>query len=209
MISIEYLKFSKYSFCLAVVLLLSNDLFAQRNEDDLSVDSTFLFMQDTAVFFNSKSKKDPLKAAMYSAVLPGLGQAYNNQHWKIPIIYGGGIVFAHLIRKNHKFYNQFRAASIAISQTAPVGTVNPFEVYAPGYYTDSSISRNLERYRRDRDYIMILAGAFYLLNIAEAHIAAHLKEFDINEELSVKIHPSFDSSHLFSRSAGLSFTVSF
>lgn len=166
-------------------------------------------MQDTAVFFDDNSTIDPLKAALYSAILPGLGQAYNGQHWKIPLIYGGGIAFLHLIRQNHRLYNQFRSAKLAITGIGSVTATNPFEPYAPGVYSESSINRNAERYRRDRDYMIILAGAFYLLNIAEAHIAAHLKEFDINDELSLKIQPSINNTHLFSRSGGLSITLRF
>jgi hypothetical protein len=181
---------------------------AQINEDDIDVDSSFLFMQDTAVFFNQLSKIDPIKSALYSAVLPGLGQAYNRQYWKIPLIYGGVITFGHLIVYNHRMYNQFRAAYLAIKDDNP-SSINPFEEHAPGTYNDSSIPRNIENFRRDRDYAMIMAGVFYLINIAEAHIAAHLKEFDINEELSVQLRPSFQSTPLFSRATGLSLTVRF
>lgn len=173
------------------------------------MDSTFLFMQDTAVFFDSQSQIDPLKAALYSAILPGLGQAYNGQHWKIPLIYGGGIAFFHFIRQNHRYYNQFRSAKLALSGIGSVTATNPFEPYAPGVYASSAIDRNTERYRRDRDYLMILAGVFYLLNIAEAHIAAHLKEFDINEELSLRIRPSIQNTQLFSRSGGIAITLTF
>ena len=177
-------------------------------EESIEVDSAFLFMSDTAVFFDQLSKVDPVKAALYSAVIPGLGQAYNKQCWKIPIIYGGAIAFAHVINYNNRLYSQFRAAQLAeLSQNDP--STNPFEPYAPGTYSSTNITRNAERYRRNRDYMIILASAFYLVNIVEAHIAAHLKEFDINEELSIQIRPSFDATPLFSRTTGLAVTLRF
>ena len=178
------------------------------DDDSLEIDSAFLFMNDSAVFFDELSRIDPIKAALYSAVVPGLGQIYNGQPWKVPIIYGGGIAFAHIINFNHRMYSQFRAAQLANKSTADFAT-NPFEPYAPGSYTDSNITRNAERFRRNRDYMIILASAFYLINIVEAHIAAHLKEFDINEELSFQIHPSFESTPLFSRSTGIGITLRF
>lgn len=207
--SIGFLKYLKFSPLLLLFLLSSQILSAQTKEEDLVVDSTFLFMPDTSVFFDSQFQIDPLKAALYSAILPGLGQAYNGQYWKIPLIYGGGIAFFHLIRQNHRFYNQFRSAKLALSGTGSALATNPFEPHAPGVYSSSAIDRNTERYRRDRDYMMILAGVFYLLNIAEAHIAAHLKEFDINDELSVKMRPVIQNHQVFSQSGGLALTLTF
>ncbi len=179
-----------------------------QSRAQFEVDSSFLNMTDTTQFFQSKSTLDPSKAALYSAILPGLGQAYNRQLWKVPIIYGGVIAFAHFINYNHEIYNQFRSAEIAIFDNRPE-TVNPLEAVAPGRFSDQSIRRNRELFRRNRDFLIILAGAMYLLQIAEAHIAAHLKEFDVNESLSVSIVPSIQSSPLFSRSTGVSFVIAF
>ena len=172
------------------------------------MDSGFLFQDDSVEFFNSVSELDPNKAALYSAVLPGLGQIYNKQIWKVPIIYAGAITFAHFIQYNHELYNQFRTAEIAVGDSR-VDTINPFEEVAPGRFSQQSISRNREAFRRNRDFLIILAAATYLIQIAEAHIAAHLKEFDVNETLSVSVHPSIQTSPLFSRSTGLSVVLSF
>jgi len=175
---------------------------------DFPIDSVFLFKDEEALFFEQKSKLDPNRAALYSAVLPGLGQAYNGQYWKIPIIYAGGVVLVHYIQYNNKIYNQFLSAQRAVKDNR-TDTVNPFEEFAPGRFPVNSIVRNTQSFRRNRDYMMIWAAGYYLLNIAEAHIAAHLKEFEVNEGLSFKLKPTIQPSPLFSQSAGLSLAITF
>ena len=158
--------------------------------------------------FQTLVQNDPNKAALYSAILPGLGQVYNKQAWKVPIIYGGAIAFAHLINFNNDLYHQFRTAQISVIDSDE-NTINPFEAESPGNYSSTNISRLTENFRRNRDFMIILAGAFYLVNIAEAHIAAHLKEFDVNRALSLSIEPSIQSSPLISRTTGLSLVIRF
>lgn len=175
---------------------------------DIYADTAFLSTPDSISFFQSISTKDPLKAALYSAVLPGLGQAYNGDYWKIPIIYTGIIMLAHYIDYNHELYNQFRTSYIALRDNDP-NTLNRFELVDPGRFNDRSMQRNRDSYRRNRDYLMIWAGVLYLLNIAEAHIAAHLKEFELNDALSMKIRPQINSSSVISRSVGISFAINF
>ncbi len=192
-----------FPFLLSILIITSTNA-----QDRVEVDSNFLNMSDSAIFFNSKVSLDPNKSALLSAVLPGLGQAYNGQYWKIPIIYGGGMIFAHFIKYNHDLYNQFRTAEIAVKDNR-TDTVNPFDAVSPGRYGESSITRNREAFRRNRDFLIILASAFYLVNVAEAHIAAHLKEFDVNESLSLSMRPSIQPTSLFSRSTGVSLVITF
>lgn len=135
--------------------------------------------------FISKSTRDPNKASLYAAILPGLGQIYNRQYWKLPILYGGAIAFGHYIKFNHDIYNAFRNAFIKANDNDPA-TENPF----PRFDTDA-LQRNAEQFRRNRDYVMILAGMFYLLNIVDAHVSAHMSEFDINDELTFEIRPAY------------------
>ncbi len=208
MTSIEFLK---SSICNRLLISLVFFFFSSLCvAQDIEIDSSFVNFKSgkDTVLFQSIVDNNPNKAALYSAVLPGLGQIYNKQAWKVPIIYGGAIIFAHFIRVNHEMYNQFRTAQIAILDNDP-STINPFEANRPGYFTDGNIARNTEFFRRNRDFMIILASAFYLINIAEAHIAAHLKEFDVNDALSLSIEPSFESHPLNSRSAGLSLVISF
>jgi hypothetical protein len=172
------------------------------------VDSTFLYTPDSVQFFQSISKKDPNRAALLSAVLPGLGQAYNGDYWKIPIIYSGIVVVGHFINYNNRWYNSFRTNLIAEVDQNPA-TINRFNEVAEGRFLESALTRNRDAFRRNRDFLMIWAGVLYMLNIAEAHIAAHLKEFQINDELALKFEPSIESTPLFSQAVGVSMSLKF
>ncbi|WP_109830457.1 DUF5683 domain-containing protein [Reichenbachiella versicolor] len=149
--------------------------------------------------FQSKSKLDPNRAALYSAVIPGLGQIYNKQYWKLPILYGGAILIGHYIKYNHDFYNGFRNAYIARRDGGDV----------PENYARFDIDRlqyNAEKFKRDRDFLIIIGCVYYVLNIVDAHVAAHLSEFEINDDLSLS--PAYeDNSQFARRNLGLSLTL--
>ncbi|MEM9325540.1 MAG: DUF5683 domain-containing protein [Bacteroidota bacterium] len=153
-------------------------------------------------FFEEISTLDPNKAAVLSAALPGLGQVYNRQYWKVPIIYGAFLGLFHGIRYNHELYSDFTNALIEQRTNNPTSTlaVN---------FDETTLTRNRDRFRRDRDFLIILTVAAYMINIVEAHVAAHLHEFQVNESLSLNLEPSFESSPIYSRSMGVSLTLNF
>ncbi|MFY0606898.1 MAG: hypothetical protein JXR10_09285 [Cyclobacteriaceae bacterium] len=141
---------------------------------------------------------DPNKSAMLSAVLPGLGQIYNNQAWKVPLIYGGGIIIGHYINYNNKIYNEMRNSLIAQADSDP-STINPYT-----NFSETALTRNRDYFRRNRDLLMLIAGAFYLLNVVDAHVSAHLHEFEVNDNLTMKVSPTIQSTPLNSRNIGVS-----
>lgn len=149
-------------------------------------DSAAGFQQGTEglMLTEELNKQDPQKAAMLSAVLPGLGQLYVGQVWKVPVYYGTFMVLGHLMYTNNRLYNIFRQSLFAEVDGNP-NTVNPFPRFA-----EASLRRNTDSFRRNRDYMVIIAGLVYMLNIADAHIAAHLNEFDINDELVINYAPA-------------------
>ena len=127
----------------------------------------------------------PAKASIYSAVLPGLGQAYNKQYWKIPLIYSGAIAIGYFINFNHQQYVNFRRELFALIDIDP--TTNPTTDVS-----EAVLRRGTDEWRRNRDLLYFLAGVVYMLNIVDAHVSAHLKSFDIDESISMKIEPSID-----------------
>ncbi|RED96206.1 hypothetical protein C7460_11597 [Marinoscillum furvescens DSM 4134] len=178
-------------------ILLSIAGFAQQNR----ADSVFL-NSDQIETIKMVSDLDPNKAALLSAVLPGLGQAYNNQYWKIPIVYGGGLLIGHYINYNHKIYHEMRNALIAEQDNDPT-TENIFAER----FQESALTRNRDAFRRNRDLLIIIGAAFYLLNIVDAHVSAHLHEFEVNDNLSMQVKPSIQSTALFSHSVGISLSL--
>jgi hypothetical protein len=129
----------------------------------------------------------PMKAALLSAVLPGAGQAYNRKYWKVPIVYAGVGGFAYAIRFNHGIYQDFRNALIVNLDGDPsTENVFPFD-----NYDNNGLRRVRDAYRRYRDLSMILGVVFYGLNIADAVVDAHLRDFDVSDDLSLRVLPAY------------------
>jgi hypothetical protein len=131
---------------------------------------------------NYKYHKDvlPARASLYSALLPGLGQAYNGTYWKIPIFYGGFITCGYFIYSNNLQYQRYRTlfnqASLPDSELT-----GRYNVETLKYFRDS--------YRRYRDYSILAGLAVYALNIIDANVFAHLQDFDISDDLSASFGP--------------------
>lgn len=187
------------------VFLFSTIVYGQE-EDSLAIVSDgevameLTSEQPIESFQSVDTLHSPRIAALYSAVLPGLGQIYNGKFWKVPIIYGLGALAVLQIRTNDYNYKNFRNALFAV-EDQDESTVNP---YATVGFNAEQLERRVEAYRRDRDYWIIIAGAFYVLNIVDAVVDAHLNEFNINDNLSMDLTPSFKSQPFAGFQAGLS-----
>lgn len=129
----------------------------------------------------------PKKAALMSAILPGLGQAYNKKYWKMPLIYAGftglGYAFA---------YNQTRYAKYRDAYKYRIdGDATTVDQYV-GYYSDKNLFDLQQFYHRYRDLSLIGAGLLYVLNIIDASVDAHLFTFDVSDDLTLNIKPTFN-----------------
>ena len=146
--------------------------------------------------------KDPKVATILSAILPGAGQAYNEKVWKVPIIYGGIITTAYFVEFNNRRYQKFREA-LTIVRDPSLGP-NPF----PNLNQDGII-RNVDYWRRNRDLCYLIFGVIYVLNIVDAQVDAHLSGFDVSDDLSWKLEPSYETFTAGGQSIGLSFKLNF
>ena len=122
----------------------------------------------------------PQKAALYSAILPGAGQVYNCEAWKVPIIYTGLGVLAYFWVSNGKEYNKWNNIL-----KARADSTTPAQYYQ-GRYDTRQLIQIRDFYRRNRDFTIILTGLTYLLQIADAHVFAHLKGFNVTDDLALK-----------------------
>ena len=120
----------------------------------------------------------PAKAAFYSAILPGLGQAYNKKYWKIPIVYGAIGTSLYFYVDNKKKYNEYRDAY----KSRLSG--NPDPDYAK--LSDESLISAQEFYQRNASLSGLFVIGFYVLNIIDANIDAALIQFNVNQSLSVR-----------------------
>ena len=133
------------------------------------------FKADTLINRNKINILAPAKAAFYSAVLPGLGQIYNRQYWKIPIVYGAIGTGTYFYLANNNAYNRFRQAYF--------DRKNGLHDEFPQYTNDVLITAQ-KFYKRQRDTAMLLTILAYVLNIIDANVSAHLKQWNVNDNLS-------------------------
>ncbi len=174
-------------------LLGTVSLFAQAKEE------TVLVAKDTT----KMEEIDPLtpaKAAFYSAILPGLGQAYNKKYWKIPLVYGAIGTSMYFYIDNNRKYKDYR---------------NAYKRRLEGYNDDkyqfldeSRLVAGQKFYQRNRDLSALFIVGFYVLNIIDANVDAALIQFNVNERLSMKpeIYPN---DVTFKPNVGLTFNYRF
>ena len=140
---------------------------------------------------------------MYAAVLPGLGQVYNKKYWKLPLVYGGLIGFGYGISFYQDAYTKYKADLFEVLESDVPGAVSPDGL------NEEQLRRVVDKSRRERDFFIILMAGMYLLQMVDAHVDAHLKEFDLNPNLHVRLRPTWESDMLTGRSVGFSVKLRF
>lgn len=191
----------RWLWCLGVFIVFSyNTLEAQKTDTYIAQNDTAFIEGDRVATPHAIKKHSPHKASMYSAILPGLGQAYNKKYWKIPIIYAGIGGLAYAIHFNTKFYNDYKAAyrdfvirdpnNKSYLQFIPPG-ISEEEVYnqREQWFRDALKSKK-QYYRRYRDLSYIGMITLYALQIVDASVDAHFYNFDISDDLSMVVQPS-------------------
>ncbi|MCD0472058.1 DUF5683 domain-containing protein [Flavobacterium sp. JAS] len=168
-------------------------LFAQAKEE------TVLVAKDTTKL-QEIDPLTPAKAAFYSAILPGLGQAYNKKYWKIPLVYGAIGTSLYFYIDNNKKYHDYRDAY-----------KRRLEGYNDDDYKfldDSRLIAGQKFYQRNRDLSLLFVVAFYALNIIDANVDAALIQFNVNERLSMRpeVYPN---DVTFRPNVGLTFNYQF
>ncbi|WKZ61103.1 MAG: DUF5683 domain-containing protein [Cyclobacteriaceae bacterium] len=161
---------------------------------------------DTVTIASYSNRYDPRKALLYAAVLPGLGQVYNKKYWKLPLVYGGFAITGYYLNIYQEGYLTFRGELFYNLENGLSGDtqVNPNTLY-----TTSQLRTIVDRYRRERDYMIIIMMGVYILQMVDAHVDSHLKEFDLNPNLQVRIEPAFSNELLTGRMGGISLKIRF
>ena len=165
------------------LLVICNINFSQRIQNNLAIKDT-IFEESKRSLRLKRLINDPLtpsKAAFYSAIIPGLGQAYLGKTWKIPIIYSAIGASLYYFDLNNKEMNEYR--------NAYKRRLNGFfddrflELAIP--ITTEQLLLGMEFHKNYRDIALVLAALSYMLNILEANVSAHLLQFNVSEDLSV------------------------
>lgn len=189
-----------------LIALLFNIFGFSQVQRDSTIDTTIDELKlDKALL--SKKEIDPLrpsKAAFYSAILPGLGQAYNKKYWKVPIaislITGGIIVYDFNNKQYNRYRDAFKRRLAGFTDDEFFGVdANGNPPASPAISNDALI-RAQRQFRRNRDIAMLFTVGFYALNIIDANVDAHLLQFNVDENLAMRPHfqynPMEDSSDL-------------
>ena len=184
-------------FCLAILVIsvcLTTNIYSQNVDKTDSI----------------KVVKHSPKKATLLALVPGLGQIYNKKYWKLPIVYAGFAVTGYFAIWNRGKYLEFNDAYIAsINNTNDklVVTYDPEKnVYESNInerlsyneladkYDENKLKTYRDAYRRDMEFSFILMGVWYILQILDATVDAHLYYWEVNENLSVQAEPVFQQS---------------
>ena len=146
------------------------------------------FSQSTETSFDDLDPLSPSKAAFYSAVFPGMGQIFNKKYWKVPIVYAaiGSSIYSYDF--NQKKYWSYRNAY----KSRKAGYVD--DEYQNLILDDNRLLDGAKFHKKNRDLSMVFIVGFYILNILDANIDAHLKQYNVNENLTIK--PYIDNGNL-------------
>jgi hypothetical protein len=179
-------------------LLAGQSLWAQDPVDSSARQPmVFDVVNDTIPTQEEKKTKEPRvykpgKAALRSAILPGLGQIYNRKYWKVPIVYAGLGITGGIFVYNLKNYRDTRFAYRVKYNMREFGTdsalfVQIKDVLKP--LSESSLRSYRDQFRRDIDYSVLFFMIMWGLNVVDAAVDAHLKSFDVSPDLSFQFKP--------------------
>jgi hypothetical protein len=178
-------------------------------DDDVIIETVDTLDEETPDTVRIKSYADrfnPRKAILYAAVLPGLGQVYNKKYWKLPLVYGGFFFIGYYIKTYNELYTEYKG-HLFYNLEHDLGEAN--DVNPNVDLTTSQLRRIVDESRRERDFMIILMGGMYILQMVDAHVDAHLKEFDLNPRLQVSIEPSMEHNMMTGRTTGFAVVLKF
>lgn len=169
------LKKQGYLFFIAIIFTA----FSGYAQDDLKIKATDSIVEITRQF----DPLSPARAAFYSAVVPGMGQAYNRKYWKIPIVYaalGTGVYFVIWNNENYVTYQDAYKNRINGKPDDYDGlNGNPF-------LSEETLQSAQKSYKQDRDLSILVTIGMYVLQIVEASVNAHLLQHNVDDNLSFR-----------------------
>ena len=162
-----------------------------------AIASYLYFIGDAAVCYSTNEVSSVQKATTLAMICPGAGQVYNKSYWRVPIVIGGFATTIYCIDWNNRGYERFkkayrlRADYDANPDAYPNGSQDEFK----GRYSGTFLKNLRNSYRRNRDLCIILTAGLYILQIVDAHVDAHLRDYDISDNLSVEVTPMVNCAY--------------
>jgi len=180
------IRLKRYTGCFLIILftLTGFSVFSQE------------IGKDTTLTKKNKALHSPHKAAIYSAVLPGMGQIYNRKYWKVPIIWGGFATLGYFINFNNEVYTTYKRAYSDIIDDDPfTNSYLDLNINPAFFQSDkkSQLTENLrlakDNWRRNRDLVIISTVVFYAANIIDSSVDGNFFYFDIGDDLTINWAP--------------------
>lgn len=178
---------------MSVILFMNNpvSLFSQNN-DSIALQKKSAFK---TVSTNDEKKEDkpffgdhsPKKASLL-AIIPGLGQIYNRKYWKVPIVYAGFAVSGYFAITNLNEYNRYKDAYIC-SSNAAIDTNYVCNNPLAQKYSKENLLSIKDYYRRNAELSFIIMGVWYILQIVDATVDAHLFYWEVSDGVTLKTDP--------------------
>ena len=184
---------------LFIFFFLALNICCVRSSAQVGKDTVITSEKKDTTITPAKRKHNPKVATMRSAILPGWGQIYNRKYWKLPLVYGALGTTAGVFFYNVKNYKLLKLAYIyrTDKDTANDALIDPrFQVLST-----QAIRTNRNLFRQNVDYSVLFFIIFWGLNVVDATVDGHLKAFDVNDNISLELHPGYSNM---SNTAGLS-----
>ena len=137
-------------------------------------------LMDGVASYKSDREPHPGRATLYSALLPGLGQIYNGEYFKVPIYWGCLMGATHFLINNNTNYKRFKR--IHNEATTDPNYTGPISGETAKWYRDE--------YRRYRDYSIVATALFYLLQVVDANVFAYMHDFEVTDDISMNLEPA-------------------
>lgn len=165
--------------------------------------SYIYFLGDAALNYSTNEVSSVKKATTLSLICPGAGQIYNKSYWRAPIVVGGLASMIYVIDWNNRGFQRFKKAySLRADyeqnpEKYPNGSADEFG----GRYSTTFLKNLRDSNRRNRDLSILLTAGIYVFQAIDAHVDAHLKDFDVSDNLTVDLKPMFDCQYTYHNGA--------
>jgi hypothetical protein len=167
-----------------------------------TIASYVYFLGDAAIKYSTTDVSHISRATTLAMICPGAGQIYNKSYWRVPIVVGGFATTIYCIDWNNRGYQRFKSAYRLLTEynntpqnlrdkLYPNGSLDEFN----GRYESKFLKDMRNSYRRNRDLCIILTAGLYVLQIIDAHVDAHMRDYDISNDLSVSLTPAIGYSY--------------
>jgi len=193
----------RFLYIFTCLCFITNKAFAQGSLKNANNNNKFVILDSTA-----QAKHNPHLATMRSLIVPGWGQAYNREYWKIPVVYAAiGIPTGFYISSN-TWYKRLRTAYtiVVTNDTRDFNKIDPqlFDKKTGLPWDAPTLQYLRNQYRQYRDYSLLAFIAGWALNVVDATVFGHLKEFDVSDDIAMQITPGYDAT---TKAANLAFVL--